>query len=312
MLGMQFNVNLYYKDDVLKGGVKYGLAGFDSQMNRARGTETNTKYMAEGEWNPNLTPEEFYQGYAKRIFGAKASPEMLKAFDTLEKNEEYLGWTGRGNFGCCGPPGELGIAYTYSKQPDPFAGPHFRGWRPFISRAHDQIRDYTGSIKLLTEALEELQKAQPEAAPRSRAYLAYLTNRTQAYILHLETLVAWEQAYIDLDGAFQAKAQGASQQEFVSRLDADLKEFQETQVKAKVMAGKFSEIIDHPSDLGVLYRINVYMVTGTELTAELMQNIDNFYHGRDYVKPVDFGKIYSEWPALASVPWQASEFDSPM
>jgi hypothetical protein len=312
MLGMQFNVNLYDKDEVLKGGVKNGLAGFDSQMNRARGTETNTKYMAEGEWNPNLTPEEFYRNYAKQIFGEKAAPEMLKAFNTLEKNEEYLGWKGGGNFSCCGPPGELGIAYTYSKQADPFAGPHFHGWRPFISRAHNLIRDYTGSIKLLQEALEDLQKAQPEAAPRSQAYLAYLINRTEAYIMHLQTLVAWEQAYIDLDGAFQAKAEGASQQEFVNRLDADLKEFQEAQAKAKAMAEKFSEIVDHPSDLGVLYRINVFMVTGTELVTELIENIDNFYHGRDYVKPVDFSKVYIEWPALASVPWQASEFDSPM
>ncbi len=93
----------------------------------------------------------------------------------------------------------------------------------------------------------------------------------------------------------------------MGRLDASLKEFQETEAKAKAMAEKFSEIIDHPSDLGVLYRINVFMVTGTELVAELMQNIDNFYHGRDYMKPVDFRKIYVEWPVLASVPWQSSE-----
>ncbi|MCL5005225.1 MAG: hypothetical protein M1404_01720 [Acidobacteria bacterium] len=312
MLGMQFNVNLYYKDDVLKGGLKYGLAGFDSQLNRARGTETNTEYMAEGEWNPELTPEEFYRGYSQRIFGEKSAPEMLKAFNTLEKNEEYLGWTGQGNFPCCGPPRELSIAYSYSKQPDPFAGPRFQGWRPFISRAHDLIRDYTGSIKLLQEALEELQSAQPLAAPRSQAYLAYLINRTQAYTMHLQTLVAWEQAYIDLDSAFQAKAEGASQQDFVNRLDGDLKEFRETQTKARAMAEKFSEIIDDPSDLGVLYRINIFMVTGTELVAELMQDIDNYYHGRDYVKPVDFRKVFTEWPVLASVPWQASEYDSPM
>jgi hypothetical protein len=55
MLGMQFNVNLYYKDQVFEGGLKYGLAGFASQINRARGTETNTKYMADGEWNPQPT-----------------------------------------------------------------------------------------------------------------------------------------------------------------------------------------------------------------------------------------------------------------
>jgi len=311
MLGMQFNVNLYYKDHVLQGGLKYGLAGFDSQLNRARGTETNTKYMAEGEWNPALTPQEFYRNYSKRIFGEKAAPEMLKAFNTLEENEEDMGWTGGGNFGCCGPPREVSIAYTYSKQPNPFAGPHFAGWRPFISRAHDLVGEYTGSIKRLREAQADLESAQANALPGSQAYLAYLINRTDAYTMHLETLVAWEQAYIDLDRAFQAKAEGASERDFANLLDRDLKEFQAAHAKAQAMAEKFSAIIDDPSDLGVLYRINVFMVTGTELTTELIEDVDNFYRGRDYTKPVDFRKIYVEWPALASRPWQASEFDPP-
>ena len=64
------------------------------------------------------------------------------------------------------------------------------------------------------------------------------------------------------------------------------------------MAGKWSEIIDHPSDLGVLYRINLFMVTGTELSYELIRNIDNFHHGRDYVQPVPFEKIFVTWPVL--------------
>ncbi len=73
-------------------------------------------------------------------------------------------------------------------------------------------------------------------------------------------------------------------------------------------AEKWSEIVDHPSDLGVLYRIDTFMVTGTNLTVDLIQNVDNFYHGRDYVKPVDFNKVYVTWPSLAETPWQSSEF----
>jgi hypothetical protein len=307
MLGMQFNVNLYYKDQVLEGGLKYGLAGFASQVSRPRGTETNTKYMAEGEWNPHLTPEGFYRDYAKRIFGERAAPKMLRAFETLEKNEEYLGWTGRGNFGCCGPPRELSIAYEYYKQPNPFDGPTSAGWQSFINEAHNQIYYFTESIKLLKEALEELQGARAEAEPGSQAYLAYLINRTEAYILHLQTLISWEQAYLDLDSAFQARKQGLEEAEFVKRLDRDLQGFEDTQAKAQATAKKWSEIMDHPSDLGVLYRINVFMVMGTELATQLMQNIDNFYHGRDYVQPVNFEKIFVTWPTLATTPWQSAE-----
>jgi hypothetical protein len=311
MLGMQFNVGLYYKDQVLEGGLKYGLAGFDSQMNRARGTETNTKYMADGEWNPHLTPSQFYADYCRRIFGDRAGPEIEKAFQTLEDNEEYMRWVGGTNFPCCGPPEELSIAHEYSKQPDPFSGPRFSGWAPFLSHAREKIDLYKGSIQKLRDALASLRGAEAHAAPRSQPYLAFIINRTEAYILHLETLISWNQAYIDLDAAFRSKPGQGEDREFVGRLDATLKEFEETHAKAKTMAEKWSEIIDHPSDLGVLYRINVFMLTGTELSVQLMRNIDNFHHGRDYAQPVDFGKVYVSWPVLAEVPWQASEFATP-
>lgn len=310
MLGMQFNVNLYYRDQVLEGGLKYGLAGFDSQMNRARGTEQNTKYMAEGEWNPHLTPSEFYRDYTSRIFGEWAAPEIFRAFQILEKHEEYLGWIAASNFSCCGPPRQLDIAYQYSKQPNPFDGPRIKEWRPFISKSHDEIDLFKGSIKMLREALAHMRSAQPYAAPRSQQYLAFLINRTDSYILHLETLIEWNQAYIDFDSAFQLKDQGAEQAVFVRQLDESLGRFHDAQAKAKATAEKWSQLVDHPSDLGVLYRIDTFMVTGTDITFDLMQNIDNFYHGRDYVKPVDFGEVYVSWPVLAATPWQASE-DTP-
>lgn len=310
MLGMQFNVGLYYKDHVLDGGLKYGLAGFDSQMNRDRGTETNTKFMAEGEWNPQLTPDAFYDDYSKRIFGEKSAARMKQAFDALEANEEFMRWTGGTNFPCCGPPEELNIAYEYSKQPDPFMGPHFSNWTAFLSRARDRVEMYQGSVKRLQEALSSLRSAQPDVTPRGKAYLDFLINRTDAYILHLETLIAWNQAYLDLDSAFLSKRGQVPDSRFVGRLDAVVREFDDTTIKAKDMADRWSEIIDSASDLGVLYRINIFMLTGTKLSAQLIHNVDNYYHGRDYVQAVDFGKIFVSWPVLSSVPWQSSEFTS--
>ncbi len=124
-------------------------------------------------------------------------------------------WVGLvvGNFGAgatrsCGPPKELDIAHEYSKQPNLFDGPRIRSWRPFINQARDGIAMFTGSIKMLHEALAEMESAKSIAAPRSQPYLAFLINRTEAYILHLETIVAWQQAYIDFDSAFQLKGEG--------------------------------------------------------------------------------------------------------
>ena len=56
---------------------------------------------------------------------------MVKAFETLEANEEYLGWTQKGNFGCCGPIAEVAMAHNLYKQPNPFDGP--KDWNGFIN-----------------------------------------------------------------------------------------------------------------------------------------------------------------------------------
>ena len=128
MLGMQFNVNMYYKDRTFEGALENGVAGHTTQVNRARGMEQNEKFMAEGAWKPHLTPDQFYQDYVRRMFGGTAAAETLKAYQTLEANEEYLGWTGKDNFPCCGVPYEISIIQSYSEQGNPYDGPTFAGW----------------------------------------------------------------------------------------------------------------------------------------------------------------------------------------
>jgi hypothetical protein len=299
MLGMQFNVHLYDKDQVLISSEKYGVTGFASQAYRDPETDWNIKYMSEGGYDAHLTPQQFYADYSRRIFGEAAAPRMLAAFATLEKNEQLMGWNGRYNFGCCGPPPELKVAYEFWRQGDAFDGPTIPRWRGFISQAQNQIPYYNQSIQMLQSALVDLRAAQTAAAPPSQARLAYMINRTEAYILHLQMLVTWDQAYLDLDAAFQIKPRGGNLDEFVRRLDGSLLEFTEAHRKARATADKWVERIDYPaSDLGVLYRINTYTLTGTELSEKLVQNIDNFYHGRDYLQPIDFGKVFAQEPVL--------------
>ena len=57
MFGMQFNVNLYYKDRVLEGSVENGVAGFAGQLNRPRGMEQNYRYSGGGGLQPEADPE---------------------------------------------------------------------------------------------------------------------------------------------------------------------------------------------------------------------------------------------------------------
>ena len=62
---------------------------------------------------------------------------------------------------------------------------------------------------------------------------------------------------------------------------------------------KFAEVIDHPSDLGVLYRANLFLVTGLELAEQTMRNIDNYHHGREYTSRVPWNKIYYDFPVFS-------------
>lgn len=301
MFGMQFNVNLYFKDRILEGSVENGLAGFAGQLNRPRGMEQNYVYLAEGAYNPKLTPREFYEGYAQRLFGETAAPEMVKTFETLEANEKYLGWTQKGNFGCCGVIAEVAMAHNLYQQPNPFDGP--KGWDRFIGSSHDLIRYYGRAAEYLQQALDLMKAAQPKVAPHGQEELRYLMNKTESYRLHLETLITVRKAYIALDEAFRLWNSGkVDRAEFARRLDASLALFGEAKRRGRETTEKFAEVIDHPSDMGVLYRANLFLVTGLELVEQTMQNIVNYHHGKEYTQLVPWNKIYYNFPQF-SPPW---------
>ena len=295
MFGMQFNVNMFYKDRTFEGALENGVTGHAMQLNRARGMEQNEKFLAEGAWKPSLNPQEFYRNYVRRIFGEAAAPEALKAYQTLEANEEFLGWTGNYNFPCCSVPAEISILETYSEQVNPYDGPTFEKWAAFLDHARDESMYYTQSAGLLRQALAHFEQADKQVAPGGKSELAYLRNKTEAYAKHLDTLVELETAYLEFDAAFRAKSAG-NLEEFVRRLDHSMERFRTAHRMSIATATKFAEIIDDPSDLGVLYKYNVYMIDGTEIVEQFMQNIVNFNHGKPYLDPVPLDKVFNRWP----------------
>ncbi|MCE5311022.1 MAG: hypothetical protein LLG20_25560 [Acidobacteriales bacterium] len=299
MFGMQFNVNLYYKDRMLEGSLENGVAGFAGQLNRARGTEQNTLYLAAGAWRPHLTPKEFYSEYAARLFGERAQKSVETAFATLEENEEYLGWTGAGNFGCCGVIQEVSHAYGFYRQANHFDGP--RNWDGFRKSSAKRIEQFEHAAGLLDRAARELRSTEPLAAPRGKAELAYLINKTESYAMLLRTLVAARRAYLAFDDAFRDRKQ-VGEAEFVRRLDASMEMVRQARRMGRRTTEKFAEIIDHPSDLGTLYRANLFLVTGLELAEKTFENVWNFHHGRDYTRPVEWTRIYHPYPTFAP-PW---------
>jgi hypothetical protein len=76
---MQFSVGQYArKDRIFSDGVRFGVSGFAGQVERARGTEFNSSFMARAAWEPELTPEAFYRDSAQRMFGPAAADEMYR------------------------------------------------------------------------------------------------------------------------------------------------------------------------------------------------------------------------------------------
>jgi hypothetical protein len=297
MMGMQFNVKQYsVKDRIFVDGLKNGLAGFAGQINRIRGTETNSSYLTKAAWSPQLGPEDFYKDYSNRIFGAKAAPGMYRAFMTLEENQEYTGYNRYGYYytmmNCCTSLPEVYVAHRYFLQPNAFDGPTTPEWKSFVTSAPDVIARFEGSIGYLNKALDAMRAALPDVAPQGQYELRYMINRTQSYRDYIESLVMVRKSYMAFDKAFRDRRQ-VSHEQFVADLTKALDELSEANRQVQAATREYSEMMDNPSDLGVLYHLNARAVLGLDLIYQTMQNIVNYHTGKPYLQHVPWERLFS-------------------
>ena len=303
MFGLQFHVRLYDRERLLEGARENGATGVIPWLNRGpQETEWLSRYFSEGAWNTGLTPEEFYRGYAGKVFGESARQAMFQAFMTLEEKEFNTSGPNTGgpnkDMPCCAPTNELRLAKRFAAQPNPYDGPTFEGWREYIRLAPSTIQAYSRDIRLLERALRYMEAAAVRVAPRGRRQLEYLQNRTEAYVWHLKASIEVVEGYLELDRAFKIDPL-KGRDDFLRLLDGSLARFQNAGVLARYAARKWTEFADHVSDLGGLYRINLFMVTGTDLIAQFVQNIVNFHHGKPYLNRVAWEKVFSRLPVSA-------------
>ena len=149
----------------------------------------------------------------------------------------------------------------------------------------------------MRQALGRLRQAETHVAPGSQSELAHVENKTDAHAVHLDTMVQLEKAYLGFDFAFRARA-AEEPAEFIERLDHSLDMFREAHRMSIATARKFGEVIDGPSDLGVLDRMNVYMIDGADIVERFIENIDDFHHGLPYLNPVPFEKVFEPLPRI--------------
>lgn len=300
MLGLQFNVDQYAcKDRIFVDGVTNGLTGVAGQVERVRGTEFNSSYLARAAWEPNLTPKEFYRDSATRIFGYAAAPEMIQAFQKFEEAQAYLGYYeyegGYGILPCCSGIREVSAAYAYWQQGNIYDGPIAKGWKGRIATATDAIAQHEGAIALLNEALAHLQAARANVEPPGRYELNYLINRTEVLRDVFAGINSFRRGLVEFDDAFTARGQ-CDHTAFVAQLEASLDTLRQGRARLEDATRHYSELIDHVSDLAVLYHLNTRVLLGTQLTISLLEDVANYHRGLPYLREVPFERLYPRSP----------------
>jgi hypothetical protein len=300
MIGLQFHLRLFDRDRVLAGALQTGVAGHAAYADRFRGEEHHARYLAEGAWNPDLMPDQFYRDYSRKVFGEQAEHSMFQAFMALEDKEAHEGYHVHKpmDISCCGPPDELSLIKEYAEQPNPYDGPTFKEWGEFVKSTPRRIKVFTEELRLEEKALGFMKMAECVVTPGAEGDLHYLENKTRAYNQLLEVLVQLNQAIDNFDQAFQFDPR-LQREEFLKRLDASLLGFENGRVLARACARTFAEVVDNVSDLGILHRLNVHLVVGTELIAQFMETIRAYHYGRPYVSPVEWDKVFQPEPKFA-------------
>ena len=281
MFGLPFYLRQFQHDGLFKEARDAGVSGYAGQIFRSRGTEHHSRYLAHGAWEPDLTPEAFYERYSRDIFGDAAAGAMQKAFGLLEEMDEQTGWNGVGNFSFSGGCRELNrIAPILLEQDYPFDGPPDA--QSIVDEVKDRERQFTAANELLRQALAVLEGARSLVSPKGEYELEYLISKTKAYIAHLEMVILVDQglaAYCQafIDHTKQEPALGRALRVAESHIVAAAE-------KARETTRQVAEIIDDPTDLGILFLANVWDIRGTDQLLDHFRRVVNFHHGRPYWK----------------------------
>ena len=233
------------------------------------------------------------------MFGAEAAPDMLRALLKLEENQQYLGYYnfdgGYGTLPCCGGVREIFAAYKYSRQKNPYAGPSTAAWTNLMAISAESMSRREGSIRLLNEAHSLMNGAAGKVAPGGQSELNYMLNRTEVLRETLAGLNTLRRAFLKFDEAFRTKA-SAPDDVFVAQLDFGLATAREARAQLVSATRKFSERIDHVSDLAVLYHMNARLLLGAQYAIQHLENVVNYHRGKPYTTSVPFEQLFPMRP----------------
>jgi len=290
--GLQFNLNLYQRDGFLASRKKNGTSGLCIQTSHISGNDHNVRFLAEGMWNEDFTPEAFYRDYTEAIFGSKAVEPTIKAFQVLETNEAALGGRGLHNMGYSLNPPEIKMIRAAKNYSTPFfSAPWDDG---AVQALTDRTERFTQAIGRLDEALGWFEAARESCRTSGLKELEYLISKTRAYRCHLRTLCILRDAYAQYVEAFaQLETKGVA----VCRegLQKALRETIRAEGNAIEAASNFTQCIAHPTDLAVVWMMN-HTIIACRVFRQFTDNVLAYYEGREYWNKVDWELLYDTSP----------------
>lgn len=306
-LAMQFNAGTYARDRINTSPSLFGLTGVAPQSGRTRGLEHNFRYLAQGAWNADCSPEGFYRDYVRRIFGVAAADDLAAAYGLLEENEHALGFgvdtrehghcfQGIGNFINYADSRDICWLKQFRIQVQPLDGPDFPDWNvreessPRISHLRFRLEQFEISRRRLKVVLGLFAGARGRVLPGAKDELEYLIYKTDSFLLHLKTLCCLMRGLLAYDAAFRAKYDDCEAR-MMQHFTAAESIFAEAADRAAATAEKIAEMADHPDDRYILFRYNIRFVLPIREFGIFVRNIVNYYRGLPYWQPVNWDVI---------------------
>ena len=99
-------------------------------------------------------------------------------------------------------------------------------------------------------------------------------------------------SFVAFDKAFRDRA-SVPHEQFVAELNGALDGFSAANQQVQAATREYTEFMDNPSDLGVLYQLNARAVLGFDLVYQTMRNIVNYHLGKPYLGHVPWERLYS-------------------
>ncbi len=292
LAGLQFNLNLYQRDGFVQSRRENGTGGLCIQLTHVAGNDHNVRFLADGMWNEELTPDGFYRDYAETVFGDRAAEHVIRAFSILEKNEAFLGGRGLKNMPYSLNPPEIYMLRAARSHATPFfSAPWDDGAIKMLTAREEKFRE---AIAMLRESLEYLDSAGSHCKASGITELEYLKGKTKAYILHLETLCMFKDAYALYVKAFAGLETGrpASCREGLRRALLQAGRAEENAVKS---AEEFARVVAHPTDLAAVWMMN-HVIIACRVLRQFTHNVLCCFDGKEYWNKVDWDLLYDTSP----------------